>query len=99
MSTPASMPTLVPMVAKLKLWMQLDQEEQAAIMALPYTTKRLAAGQYIVRDGDKPTHSCLLLRGFAYRHKLTGDGRRQIMSIHMKGDVVDLQNALLRWSD
>src|SRR4051812_16394935 len=70
-----------------------------AILSLPSATRRLRAGEYIVRDGDVPTHSCLLLRGFAYRHKVTGDGGRQIMSIHMKGDVVDLQNALLRRSD
>jgi CRP-like cAMP-binding protein len=30
---------------------------------------------------------------------VSGDGGRQIMSIHMKGDVVDLQNSLLRTSD
>lgn len=92
-------PTLLPMLRKLQLWMDLDPHDQAAVLALPYSTKRLSAGQFIVRDGDKPTHSCLLLNGFAYRHKLTGEGARQIMSIHMKGDVVDLQNSLLRRSD
>jgi CRP-like cAMP-binding protein len=92
-------PTLLPMLTKLQLWMKLEEADQQAILNLPYATKKLGAGEYIVRDGEKPTHSCLLLSGFAYRHKITGDGRRQIMSIHMKGDVVDLQNALLRRSD
>jgi CRP-like cAMP-binding protein len=87
------------MLAKLKLWMKLDEQDQKALLDLPYATKKLGAGQYIVRDGEMPTHSCLLLRGFAYRHKVTGEGGRQIMSIHMKGDVVDLQNSLLRRSD
>jgi CRP-like cAMP-binding protein len=91
--------TLLPMLTKLQLWMDLDAQDQQAVLALPYSTKRLGAHQYIVRDGEKPTHSCLLLRGFAYRHKVTGEGGRQIMSIHMKGDVVDLQNSLLRRSD
>jgi CRP-like cAMP-binding protein len=91
--------TLLPMLRKLQLWMDLDEQDQQAVLRLPYSTKRLGAHQYIVRDGEKPTHSCLLLRGFAYRHKVTGDGGRQIMSIHMKGDVVDLQNSLLRRSD
>jgi CRP-like cAMP-binding protein len=79
--------------------MKLDQQDEDAILALPHSVRKLGAGQYIVRDGEKPTHSCLLLAGFAYRHKVTGDGNRQIMSIHMKGDVVDLQNSLLRRSD
>lgn len=91
--------TLLPMSRKLQLWMKLDQQDEDAILALPHSVRKLGAGQYIVRDGEKPTHSCLLLAGFAYRHKVTGDGNRQIMSIHMKGDVVDLQNSLLRRSD
>jgi CRP-like cAMP-binding protein len=90
-------PTLLPMVAKLELRMELDQEDREAILGLPHATKQLEAGKYIVRDGGKPTHTCLLLHGFAYRHKFTGDGARQIMSVHMKGDVVDLQS--LRRSD
>src|SRR5215213_3611767 len=91
--------TLLPMLNKLQLWMTLDSADQEAVLTLPYAIKRLGAGAYVVRDGEKPTHSCLLLRGFAYRHKVTGEGGRQIMSIHMKGDVVDLQNSLLRRSD
>src|SRR5215217_4674973 len=82
--------TLLPMFRKLKMWMPLDEDDQKAVLRLPYQTKKLAPAQYIVRDGEKPSHCCLLLSGFAYRHKLTGQGARQIMSIHMKGDMVDL---------
>ncbi len=91
--------TLLPMVRKIGLWMKLDKDDENAILGLPHKVKKLGAHQYIVRDGERPTHSCLLLSGFAYRHKVSGDGGRQIMSIHMKGDVVDLQNSLLRRSD
>jgi CRP-like cAMP-binding protein len=87
------------MFEKLSLWMPLDQDDRKAVLGLPHQVRKLGPGQYIVRDGEKPIHSCLLLSGFAYRHKITGDGGRQIMSIHMKGDVVDLQNSLLRRSD
>jgi len=97
MSTAPS--ALLPMLKKLSLWMKLDEQDQKAVLELPHSIKRIGVGAYIVRDGEKPTHSCLLLRGFAYRHKVTGEGGRQIMSIHMKGDVVDLQNSLLRRSD
>jgi CRP-like cAMP-binding protein len=91
--------TLLPMLHKLKLWMELTAEDQKAVLALPHVVRKFAAQQYIVRDGEKPRHSCLLLAGFAFRHKVTGDGGRQIVSIHMKGDLVDLQNSLLRRSD
>jgi CRP-like cAMP-binding protein len=90
---------LEPMLRKLQLWMELGEDERHAVLSLPYKLRDFAAQQYIVRDGEKPVYSCLLLSGFAYRHKLTGDGDRQIMSIHMRGDVVDLQNSLLRRSD
>jgi CRP-like cAMP-binding protein len=91
--------TLLPMVRKLSLWMQLDKDDEDAVLRLPHKVKTLGAHNYIVRDGEKPTHCCLLLSGFAFRHKVSGDGGRQIISIHMKGDVVDLQNSLLRTSD
>ena len=90
---------LAPMVRKLQLWEPLSESDIDAVLALPHTVRSLDNGQYIIWDGDKPQHSCLLLDGFAYRHKLAGNGSRQILSIHMKGDIVDLQNSLLGIAD
>jgi len=87
------------MVRKLSLLSHLSEADQEAVLALPHTVRSLAAGAYIVRDGDKPTHSCVLISGFAYRHKIVGNGGRQILSVHMSGDVVDLQNSLLGEAD
>ena len=41
----------------------------------------------------------MLIDGFAYRQKLTGSGDRQIISLHVPGDVLDLQNLYLDVSD
>jgi CRP-like cAMP-binding protein len=90
---------LFPLVIKLKNWAHLDDDDVAAILALPHTSRRLTLGQYIVREGDVATHSCLVVEGFAMRHKVVGDGGRQIINIHMAGDMVDLQNALLSVAD
>ncbi len=92
-------PTLLPMLDKLQLWLPLDNEDCAAVLALPHAILTRQANEFIVREGDKPTHSCLLLSGHAYRHKIAGNGKRQIFSIHMKGDVVDLHNSILRRAD
>ena len=54
---------------------------------------------YMVREGDKVEHCQLLLSGFAYRHKITGDGQRQIIAVHMPGEFLDLQNSLLGSAD
>ena len=98
MSSPSD-DALAPMVRKLELWHSLSDEDRAAILALPHTIRHLDAGQYLVWDGDKPQNTCLLLDGLAYRHKLAGNGGRQIMSILMKGDLIDLQNSLLGVAD
>jgi len=90
---------LAPMVRKLQLWNPLGESDREAVLALPCVERELGAGQYIVWEGDRPQYACLLLSGFAYRHKLAGNGGRQIMSIHMKGDMVDLQNSLLGVAD
>ena len=90
---------LAPMVRKLGLWAPLSADDTQQILALPHQVRHLDAGQYLVWDGDKPQHCCLLMSGFAYRHKHSGNGGRQIVSIHMRGDVVDLQNSLLGTAD
>lgn len=90
---------LAPMVRKLDQWNPLLPEDRAAILDLPFTRRQLKANDHIVWQGDRPQHTCLLLSGFAFRNKVAGNGGRQIMSIHMKGDLVDLQNSMLGIAD
>jgi CRP-like cAMP-binding protein len=90
---------LASMVRKLSMREPLEAADCEAILALPFSRRMLQAGQYLVWDGDRPQHTCLLLSGYAYRHKHAGNGGRQILSIHMKGDIVDLQNSLLGTAD
>jgi CRP-like cAMP-binding protein len=90
---------LSPLVRKLLNWAPLDEADQRAILALPHSIRRVALGQHIVREGDIASHSCLVVEGFAMRHKIVGNGGRQIINIHMAGDMVDLQNSLLKVAD
>lgn len=90
---------LAPLVRKLLLHASLDEQDQKAILALPHAARQVEAGRYIVREGDKPTHCCLVVTGFAIRHKLVEGGGRQIVNIHLAGDMVDLQNSLLAVAD
>jgi CRP-like cAMP-binding protein len=87
------------MVRKLTLWRPLSDEDQRALLALPFRIITLRPQEYIVREGDKPQHCCVMVSGFAFRHKVAGNGGRQIFSIHMKGDLADLQNSLLGTAD
>ena len=92
-------PILAPMVAKLRQWRPLNDGDEEALLALPHRVIKLRPQEYIVREGDKPQNSCLMLSGFSFRHKVAGNGGRQILSIHMKGDLADLQNSLLGTAD
>ena len=90
---------LATLLVKLQLWRALADEDQAALLALPFRLIALRPQEYIVREGDRPQSSCLMLSGFSIRHKVAGNGGRQIFSIHMKGDLADLQNSLLGAAD
>jgi CRP-like cAMP-binding protein len=91
--------SLAPMVSKLEQSHALDEADKAAILALPFRVIQLRPHEHLVREGDRPQNCCLMLSGFAFRHKVAGNGGRQIFSIHMKGDLADLQNSLLGLAD
>ena len=90
---------LATLLHKLESIATLSDKERDAIRSLPANVRRLKAGQDIVRDGDKPTQSCLLVEGWAFRYKLIHEGRRQIFSFHVPGDIPDLQSLHIHTMD
>ena len=54
-----------------------------------------AADQDLFREGDRPPDCKLILEGMVCRYKMLDDGRRQIVSFHVPGDIVDLSSLLL----
>jgi len=91
--------TLERMVRKFAHRMPLDDGDRRALLELPFHKKVVEAGRYLVREGSPTEESVLLLSGFAFRHKLTADGDRQIVSLHIPGDFVDLEGSLLTIAD
>ena len=86
-------------VDKLQLTSDLSPPDRAALLGLPHTARALRKGDFIIREDETPRHCCVLNAGFAIRHKASGDGGRQIFSIHLPGDGVDLHNAMLERAD
>jgi CRP-like cAMP-binding protein len=86
-------------VRRLETRGPLEDEDRAALRALPFTARTLEPAGYLVREGEPPEMCALLLSGFAYRHKVTGEGERQIMAVHMRGEFLDLQNSFLEVAD
>jgi CRP-like cAMP-binding protein len=90
---------LEPLVRKLELYSPLSNEEREALLGLPYTLRTLEASTYLLREGDHPERCVILVSGFAFRQKLTGDGTRQIVALHIPGEALDFQNLFLDVSD
>lgn len=98
MAPPGSI-VLMPLANRLSVGAPLSPEAMQSVLAMPHTLRTFEPGQYILREGDRPQFCTFMLSGFTYRHKFVGDGGRQIVSIHIPGDFIDLQNVLLDESD
>src|SRR5215218_10621636 len=85
-------PTSTPLLHKLESILVLSDNEMDVLRHLRGTIKTVGPRQDLVREGDRPSECCLILEGFAYRYKLTGEGKRQIFSFHIPGDIPDLQS-------
>jgi len=85
-------PPLHPLIRKLESITSLSDEDKQAIESLPTRHRVLPARQEIVRDGDRPSQCCVVLEGWLCRSKALSDGKRQIHSFHIPGDVPDLQS-------
>ena len=78
---------------------RLSDDEKRVLTAICGPEREIGAGDDMVRGGDRPWQSILLLEGFAARYKLDGSGRRQITSLQVAGDFVDLHSFLLKTMD
>ena len=87
------------LIRKLRVNAALDAEDIATIERLPFTREQLAAATVIVHEGERPSRCCLVVDGFLFRAKTTEDGKRQILSFHVPGDIPDLQSLHLHVMD
>jgi CRP-like cAMP-binding protein len=90
---------LEPMARTLSYRIALSADDRAAVLHLPHDVKTIQRGHFVVREREKTSHSCVMLSGVCARTKIVGTGHRQIVAVHMKGDLVDLQNSLLEIAD
>ena len=65
-------PEYNPLIRKLDSIFTLTDDERQALENLPMQVVVIKEGQDIVREGDRPSRSCLLLSGFACIYKMTG---------------------------
>src|SRR3954451_18453574 len=87
------------LLRKLQTSTLLDADDVKAIERLPLMIKEISVQTAVVREGERPGQCCLLIEGFLCRSKTTDAGKRQILSIHIPGEIPDLQSLHLHVMD
>ncbi|WP_373432839.1 cyclic nucleotide-binding domain-containing protein [Mesorhizobium sp. LSHC412B00] len=95
----AHAPTSNILIRKLQAISELAQSDIGILGNISIQEKKYKANEDILREGDKPTLSFVVLDGLIGSTKLTGEGKRQISSFFVPGDIPDLHGLHLSVMD
>jgi len=84
-----------PLIRKLDQLGPLSTAEKRALTGVPLDVQSIGPDQDLMRAGSRPSDCKLIVEGFVCRYKTIEGGRRQIVSFHIPGDIVDLNSLLL----
>ncbi|MBR0962628.1 Crp/Fnr family transcriptional regulator [Bradyrhizobium diazoefficiens] len=87
------------LVRRLESSSGLSEEDVAEIQALPIAVKHYPAETPVVHDGERASECCLIIEGFCARSKTIASGKRQILSLHIPGEIPDLMSLFLHVMD
>lgn len=87
------------LVRRLRTSSGISAEDVKEIEALPIVVRHFPAETTVVRDGERATDCCLIAAGFCARSKTIASGQRQILSIHIPGEIPDLMSLFLHVMD
>jgi len=80
------------LIRKLETIAAISGDEKQALTDLPLRLKAFAADSDLLREDQPATECCLIVEGFVCRYKVLGAGQRQILSLHLPGDIPDLMS-------
>lgn len=80
------------LIQKLSRRGPLSEADRQAIRDLPMTIRTLAAQKTIVHEDDPSPACCLVLEGWICCYQMLDEGMRAILSVHVPGDLPDLQS-------
>lgn len=87
------------LLRKLAEHSNLDPRAIAALRLLSATPRAVEPHEDIVRQGDKPNVSIVVVEGTLARYHALPSGRRQYLSLHIAGDLPDAQTLFLDVTD
>ncbi|MGY3620531.1 CRP-like cAMP-binding protein [Bradyrhizobium sp. USDA 10063] len=89
-----------PLVRKLEQFVRLSSADRAFLTrAASERLRKFGPRVDIVREGERPKDVQLVVAGWACRYKQLEDGRRQVVSFFLPGDICDLNVFILREMD
>ena len=89
-----------PLIGKLEQVVRLSPPDREMLArAASDRIRKFPARVDISREGDKPRDVHLILSGWACRYKQLEDGRRQVVSFFLPGDMCDLNVFILKEMD
>ncbi|MGH6860207.1 MAG: Crp/Fnr family transcriptional regulator [Phyllobacterium sp.] len=88
-----------PLLLNLESHDIVSEAEKSLLRSIATRERNFAVDEDLVEEASRPAFSTLLLDGFAARYKLLDDGSRQITSLHIAGDFVDLHAFPLKIMD
>ncbi|HEY8611289.1 MAG TPA: Crp/Fnr family transcriptional regulator [Roseomonas sp.] len=89
-----------PLINKLEQFTKLSLGDRLVLDQLSIETVRLIGPREdIIREGERPHSLSIVLSGWACRYKYLEDGRRQILSFLLPGDLCDSHVFVLREMD
>ena len=93
------MADMAPLVRKLANFAPLTAQDERVLGGIGSSNEAFAAGSLIIGEGEVPRSVFVLTEGLACRYRDMPDGRRQIMTFLLPGDLCDMHVFLVKAMD
>lgn len=80
----------IPALVRFRAFAHLEEAEFAALLPLVSEPKSYKMNAVLQREGDRSSAVYLLLQGWTASSMTVPDGQRQLLKVHMPGDLIGL---------
>lgn len=87
------------LILKLENFAELSDEERRGLHEAAGPVRAYGSHEDLIREGEQATGVAVVVSGFACRHKMLPDGRRQIIGYFLPGDMCDARVFILKKMD
>ena len=87
------------LIRKLENFTELSETEKRALQDAAAGMRTYGVHEDLIREGEQANGVAVISSGFACRHKMLPDGRRQIIGYFLPGDMCDARVFILKKMD